>query len=173
MLDQVRQVIDLRSFSNLWYWIVLAALWSSVSHWCLGVPYDLVLRARRGHDQAAHDLQVLAEVNVNRLLSLVQYSGVAATAFTAFLLTGLVVMGWFYDSEFCQALFLLTAPLVLIGIWSLHTARRLRERNFEDVPGALRVHRLGVQIMGIVFIFITAFWGMYVNVTVDPLLRGT
>jgi len=31
-LDLVTEVIDLRSFSNLWYWIVLAILWSSLSH---------------------------------------------------------------------------------------------------------------------------------------------
>jgi hypothetical protein len=45
-LDLVTEVIDLRSFSNLWYWIVLAILWSSLSHWTLGVPYHIVTRAR-------------------------------------------------------------------------------------------------------------------------------
>ncbi len=40
-------LIDMRSFSNLWYWIALAVTWSSTSHWVLGVPFDMVLRARR------------------------------------------------------------------------------------------------------------------------------
>ena len=35
----------MRSFSNLWYWIALAVLWSTVSHWVLGVPFDMVQRA--------------------------------------------------------------------------------------------------------------------------------
>jgi hypothetical protein len=52
-LDLVTEVIDLRSFSNLWYWIVLAILWSSLSHWTLGVPYHIVTRARRGDERAA------------------------------------------------------------------------------------------------------------------------
>jgi hypothetical protein len=52
-LDLVTEVIDLRSFSNLWYWIVLAILWSSLSHWTLGVPYHIVARARRGDERAA------------------------------------------------------------------------------------------------------------------------
>jgi hypothetical protein len=43
----VFEVIDMRSFSNLWYWIALAVLWSSTSHWVLGVPFDMIQRARR------------------------------------------------------------------------------------------------------------------------------
>ena len=49
--DTVFEVIDMRSFSNLWYWIGLAVLWSSVSHWVLGVPYDSILRAKRATEE--------------------------------------------------------------------------------------------------------------------------
>ena len=31
----VLELIDMRSFSSLWYWIGLAVLWSSASHWVL------------------------------------------------------------------------------------------------------------------------------------------
>lgn len=171
ILDLAREVIDLRSFSNLWYWIVLAVFWSTASHFTLGVPYDLVQRARKGHEQSVHDLRILAEVNVNRILSLAESSGLTLTAMAAFMITGLVILGWGYDSEFCQAVFLLMGPMVLIGLWTLRSARRLREGGFEDIPEAMRWHRLGVQAMGVVFIFITAFWGMLVNVTVNPLLN--
>ena len=40
----VSEVIDLRSFSNLWFWIALAVMWSTVSHWVMGVPWDMVQR---------------------------------------------------------------------------------------------------------------------------------
>ena len=40
-------VIDFRSFSNLWFWIMLAVAWSTASHWVLGIPFDMVLRARQ------------------------------------------------------------------------------------------------------------------------------
>jgi hypothetical protein len=33
----------------------------------------------------------------------------------------------------------------------------------------LRMHRIYVQMLGVLFIFLTAFWGMYTNVTVGPL----
>ena len=44
---RIFEVIDMRSFSNLWYWIMLAVIWSSTSHWVLGVPHDMFIRARR------------------------------------------------------------------------------------------------------------------------------
>ena len=64
-------VIDLRSFSNLWYWIALATLWSSVSHWVLGVPHDMIQRARREGGQAQSDVEDLVRININRLLHLI------------------------------------------------------------------------------------------------------
>ena len=75
---RVFEAIDLRSFSNLWYWIGLAVFWSSVSYWVLGVPWDLIQRARRGDDEArAQDMQDIVRVNVNRLLLIGQVSGLA------------------------------------------------------------------------------------------------
>ena len=56
-------LIDLRSFSNLWYWIALAVAWSSASHWVLGIPYDMVLRARRMGGQAEQDLTDITRVD--------------------------------------------------------------------------------------------------------------
>lgn len=168
-LELARDVIDLRSFSNLWYWIVLAVMWSTFSHWALGVPYDMVSRARRGHERSAHDMRVLAEVNTNRILTIVEVSGLGVTAFAFFVLTGLAVLGWVYGVEFAQAVFLLLAPMVGIAAWSLRTARILRATGFEDVARRLKNHRLGVQMMGVVFIFVTAFWGMWVNVRIGPL----
>ena len=43
-------------------WIVLAVAWSSASHWVLGVPFDMVMRARRQGGQAAADLEDLARI---------------------------------------------------------------------------------------------------------------
>ena len=66
-LQIIFEVIDMRSFSNLWYWIALAVVWSTTSHWVLGVPYDMILRARRKGGQAMTDLEDIVRVNVNRL----------------------------------------------------------------------------------------------------------
>ncbi|MGP1358809.1 component of SufBCD complex [Roseicyclus sp.] len=167
--DLVTEVIDLRSFSNLWYWIVLAILWSTMSNWTLGVPHHIVTRARRGDERAKRDMQALAEINGERLISVTDQSGAVFTGFAAFVSSGLAIMGWVYRVEFCQALFLLIFPAFLVGALTISTARKMRAGGYEDVARHLRRHRVYVQALGVLFIFLTAFWGMYTNVTVGPL----
>jgi len=169
-IDLVTQVIDLRSFSNLWYWIVLAILWSTLSHWVMGIPFHIVQRARRGDADSARDLQALAEINSRRIVELADVSGTAMVASSAFVVSSLAVLGWGFGVEFCQAVLLLLLPLLLVSALSVRTAMVLRRTGFEDLPRRLRNHRLMVQAMGIVFIFVTAFWGMYTNVTVSPFI---
>lgn len=57
---RISEVIDFRSFSNLWFWIALAVMWSTASHWVMGVPWDLVQRARRQGGRAGEDVHQLA-----------------------------------------------------------------------------------------------------------------
>ena len=66
----VFELIDLRSFSNLWYWIMLGVVWSMASHWVLGVPFDMIQRARRDGGQAEQDLEALVRINTQRMLLL-------------------------------------------------------------------------------------------------------
>ena len=73
------EVIDMRSFSNLWFWIALAVVWSSASHWVLGVPFDMVHRARRHGGQAQIDLDDLARINANRLLHMLEDAGLCCS----------------------------------------------------------------------------------------------
>lgn len=168
-LDLVTEVIDLRSFSNLWYWIVLAILWSSLSHWTLGVPYHVVARARRGDARAAQDMRALAEINGARILAVTDQSAPVLLGVSVFIATGLAMTGWLYHVEFLQAVFLLMFPAMLVGGLTVLTARRLRRTGYENVARDLRRHRIYVQMLGVLFIFLTAFWGMYTNVTVGPL----
>lgn len=167
--DLVTEVIDLRSFSNLWYWIVLAILWSSMSAWTIGVPYHLVTRTRRGDAQAEADMLILTRMNAERNILYAETSGTWAMGFSTFILTGLFIIGWVYSVEFCQAIFLLLCPSMIViglGVW---TSKRLKADDYQHVPQILRQHRTMVQMLGVVFIFITAFWGMYQNVNVGPL----
>jgi hypothetical protein len=61
--ENVFELIDMRSFSNLWYWIALAVVWSTASHWVLGVPFDLITRARRKGGVVEQDLKTLLRIN--------------------------------------------------------------------------------------------------------------
>lgn len=161
----------MRSFSNLWFWIVLAVVWSSASHWVLGVPYDMVMRAKRYGEEAQEDLEDLVRININRLLYIAHISGLWLAGFVCFILTMLVLLGFVYGMEFAQAVFLLALPLTLVGLLSLSTARLIRGEHAtgERLYKRLNRHRLYTQLIGMVAIFVTALWGMYQNMTLGPL----
>ncbi|MFW8593029.1 component of SufBCD complex [Cribrihabitans neustonicus] len=162
------ELIDLRSFSNLWYWISLAVMWSSASHWVLGVPFDMVYRARRNGGQAAQDLEDIVRINVNRLLYVAEVSGPWLLALGCFVLTMLGLLGFLYLVEFAQAVFLLMFPMAVVSLISLATARRIAQEQAtgEALRRRLATCRLIIQFVGLVSIFVTALWGMYQNLTI-------
>jgi len=169
--DSVFEVIDLRSFSNLWYWIGLAVFWSSVSHWILGVPYDTIMRAKRGRpENAMDDFHDHVRINVNRILYIAEWSGTWIALFGSAFMTALVLAAFYYQIEFAQAVFLLLGPLVLLSLLTLRTARIIRRDNLQDealIRQLLR-HRFMTQGIGVVAIFLTAMYGMWVNLYVGP-----
>mmetsp|Transcript_23829 Transcript_23829/g.43071 ORF Transcript_23829/g.43071 Transcript_23829/m.43071 type:complete len:164 (+) Transcript_23829:1307-1798(+) len=160
----------MRSFSNLWFWIALAVVWSTASHWVLGVPYDMVSRARRNGGQSAQDLEDLIRINTNRLLFIGNVSGLWVLGLTCFVLTGLALLGFVYRVEFAQALFLLGFPMSLVGALNLSTARLIQDEGAQGPQLWQRMtrHRTYVQAIGMVSIFVTALWGMYQNMAVGP-----
>ncbi|MEK6217539.1 MAG: component of SufBCD complex [Boseongicola sp.] len=170
--ETVFEVNDMRSYSNLWYWIALAVLWSSVSHWVLGVPFDMIIRARRDADEESlADLHDLVRVNVRRILYIVETSGswmllFGSTVFTVFLLLAVL-----YDVEFAQAVLLLAGPLGLLGAQSVWTSRKIRANgdHGEVLVRRLMKHRFLTQMIGVVSIFATAMYGMFKNLYVGPL----
>jgi hypothetical protein len=179
----VFEVIDMRSFSNLWYWIGLAVLWSSASHWVLGVPYDLIQRARRTGGAAEEDLRDIVRINCNRLLFIADVSGLVVAWFGATVFTTLFLVGFWYGHQFAQAVFLMLFPMTLVGLLSVWTARRIAASGGaggRDGPGVpaeflyarLRVQRTLTQAIGMIAIFLTAMWGMAQNLSTGPLNGG-
>jgi len=169
--ELVFEVIDMRSFSNLWYWIALAVVWSTTSHWVLGVPYDMVLRARRHGGQAQQDLEDMVRITTNRLVHIVQVAGPILLAFVCFVLTGLGLMAFYYDVEIAQALFLLAFPMSIVGALSFRAAAQIAESGIkgEVLYKRLMNHRIVTQGIGMLAIFITAMFGMYQNLSLGAL----
>ncbi|SLN13273.1 hypothetical protein ROA7023_00046 [Roseisalinus antarcticus] len=172
--ETVFEVIDMRSFSNLWFWIALAVVWSTASHWVLGVPFDMVTRARRHGGQAQADLEEMVRINVSRILYIGRVSGLVLLGFLCFVLTSLAVLGFAYNVEFAQALFLLGLPMSFVGALSLSTARLIEtERPEAEVLNKrLTRHRQYVQVIGMLSIFVTALWGMWQNLDRSFLFNG-
>ena len=171
LYQTVVELIDLRSFSNLWYWIGLAVLWSTVSHWVMGIPHDMIQRARRSGGSTLADVQALARINVDRILSILELAGIWLAAFAAGTLTVLLVLGFWYDVEFAQAVFMMAFPMTLVGLLSIRTARVMQRSEYD--PDRLFLilarHRFWTQLMGVISIFITAVWGMYQNMSIGAL----
>ena len=164
------EVIDMRSFSNLWYWIALAVVWSSAAHWVLGIPYDMIQRARRDDQEAMADLGEITRVTIKRMLFIADTAGLWLLGFTSFMLTGLGILAFVYWVEFAQAVFLLGFPMSIVGAMTLATASRIAKGGVQgpDLIRALLRHRFFVQLVGIVAIFVTAMWGMYENLSGFP-----
>lgn len=162
----------MRSFSNLWYWIGLAVLWSSVSHRVLGVPHDMILRARREKEgEAMEDLHAIVRVHVNRIIYVADVSGSWLFLLGSTILTILALTAFLYDVEISQAIFLMLMPLAIVALMTAWTARKIRkngDRN-QKLIRRLNRHRLFTQLVGVAAIFITAMFGMYKNLNVGPL----
>lgn len=165
------EVIDLRSFSNLWYWIALAVLWSSISHWVLGVPHDMIHRARREGGQVLADVEDLVRINVNRLLHMVDGGALLFVGLVGFWLSTLGMLAFYYRIEFAQALFLLLAPLSLVLWRSVIECRRIAAgaNRGEALLHRLIIHRRIVQVIGMISIAVTALYGTWLNISVSIL----
>lgn len=159
------EVIDLRSFSNLWFWIALAVLWSSASHWVMGVPHDMIYRARRLGGQAEKDVQDLARVYATRILDVIDTGLPLVIGFACFWFTVLGTLAFVYDVEFAQALFLMMGPMTIVIWHSIRTARIVigSEGAAETLFQSLLWHRRVTQLVGMIAITVTAIYGMWQN----------
>jgi hypothetical protein len=165
------EVIDMRSFSNLWYWIALAVLWSTASHYVLGVPFDLAQKAVKEGGEKMADVEVLVRINVGRLLNIAEVSGLFSVTILSAGLTFLFSLGVFYDVQFAQATFLMAFPMCCVVLMNVATARKIRAEQpmGNDLFSILRRQRYKTQLIGMLSIFITAMWGMYQNLVSGPL----
>ncbi len=165
------EIIDMRSFSNLWYWIGLAVAWSMASYWVVGVPYDMIQRAGRVEGEALEDLETIVRVNCNRITSLSDQSGMSLIAVASAVLSSLAILGFWYSVEFAQAVFLLMFPMVFVGLLSVRSAITIQSQALEGeaLRRFLLRHRLMVQLIGMLAILITALWGMYHNLAYSVL----
>jgi hypothetical protein len=142
----------------------------------MGVPYDAVSRARKAAigdegGSAQEDLEILVRVNCNRIVHIMDVSGAWIIGMAFFLLTILAALGFWYKIEIAQAIFLLAAPMTFVALLSVRNARQIRGHGTfgEALRGHLGRQRFFNQVIGMVSIFITAFWGMWHNLSATVL----
>lgn len=170
--DALFQVIDLRTFSSIWYWLSVAVTWSTLSHWIIGVPFDMIMRARRQGPEAEHDLEQLVDINIRRLMGITDIAGLWLIGVVSFVLTSLAAMGFYYGLELAQGLFCLALPASVVGAMGLYKSRQLQamQPKGTELARQLLRHRFQIQVIAMLSIFVTAMYGMYHNLSVLPLI---
>lgn len=169
--DGLLSLIDTHSFSNLWFWIGLAVMWSNLAHHILGVPFDMVQRARKNGGQPMTDLEEMTAIQLRRRLGLMRAGGVWIVGVWAAILTVLLVMAVQHQLELAQALSLLLVPATLAMAISMRFALKLERMmpKGEDLCRQLTWHRVVIQAVGLAAIFVTAVYGMLHNLSVTVL----
>ena len=161
----IARVIDLATFSSIWYWLAVIVSWAVASHWLVGVPFDLLYRARKATSQELSDLEAITYVNVRRFTGLTDLAGPWLLGFVVFVLTSLGSAGFYYGLELGQGLFILAAPLTIIMVLNVSVAHQLRASPLYGEALVQRLFRLRIwsQVVGMIAIFFTAMYGMWFN----------
>ncbi len=159
------EFIDLRSFSNLWYWIAVFAVWTKATRWGLGVPYDMVRQARRQGGPALQDLEVMARITTGRMLATSRGLGPWLVGLVSFGITVLALLGFIYQSGLALALFCLFVPLCGLGYLTLRAALRVESGEGQGAPliALLSGHRRSVQFLAVLAVGATILFGFYTN----------
>ncbi|PUB12813.1 hypothetical protein [Yoonia sediminilitoris] len=165
--DAIFQVISLHTFSNVWYWLAVAVTWSTASHWIIGVPFDMIHRARRNGDQATADLEAIVAINVRRLIAIADVAGLWLMGFAAFVLSVLAMAGFYYGFELAQGFFCIALPLTVVVILNIRLSMSFArsQPTGDDLVHALLGLRFWIQTIAMVSIFATAMYGMYHNLS--------
>lgn len=118
------------SFQNVWYWAFSVLALTLATQRTLGVPYDMLLRAR---DDAAEVSRVewLAHHAAGRVTAVSGRAGTAFAAAVGFVLAGLFVFGFLSGYELARAAFLLALPLAMIGYSTLRLAVSVQTRDLR------------------------------------------
>jgi hypothetical protein len=167
------EFVDMRSFTNIWFWIVLAVMWSSLSQYVMGVPFDMVTRARRHGGRAQRDLETLVDLQIDRRLHIAEVSGPWLVGFVMAGLTVLGLLGFLYRFQLGQALFLLLMPASAVQFLGILTARRLARAPLrgEALCSFIARQRMLVQAIGVLCIAITAGWAIWSIMNSSALAR--
>jgi hypothetical protein len=128
------------SFLSIWYWVLHAVVWSLACYRTLGVPLDMLHRARSA-PEIAERVDLLAHLASARIGGVHDLFGVPIAAFAGFSLTVLWVIGFGLGIEAAQAAFVLLLPLAVIGYSKLRLALAVRGRGIEGAELVLALAR--------------------------------
>jgi hypothetical protein len=137
-------------FQSIWYWTLHVVVWTVACYRTLGVPHDMLLRARR-IPEIADRVNTLAHLSSERIGGIYDRAGVPLAAAAGFLLAAVAALGFVNGLEVARAALMILLPLALIGYSKLRLAlyiRRSRIRGARLVVLLAR-RRFGHQLLAI------------------------
>lgn len=166
------RLIELNTFVSVWYWLAVIVTWSVASNWLIGVPFDVLFRARKLGEVELADLEALVDINVRRIVSMNEIFAPAFVALIAFALSALGVLGIVYRVELAQGLLALAVPLTAVVVVNMRLAHQLHAAPLTGraLVRKLFTVRLWTQIVGMVALFFTAFYGIYYAISSQQFL---
>ncbi len=161
--EAITRFIAFDTFANIWYWLAVVVSWSVASNWLIGVPFDMLYRARKYGAQEVADLAALVDINVRRIMAFDRMIGPLVIGLAAFMLSGLGMMGFYYDFAFAEGLFVLGAPLSIVGAINLRLAHQLSAHPLagKDLVRRMFKIRFWTQVIAMIALFFTAMYGIY------------
>lgn len=119
------QFIAAAHFESPWYWVLHVVVWTVACTRTLGVPHDMLIRARRLPEVAAR-VDLLANLAAERLAGVADGFGPVIAAATGFLLAALAGLGFWNGIEAAQASLCLLAPLAAVAFSKIRLALWIR-----------------------------------------------
>jgi hypothetical protein len=152
-VSRVFQTFAAASFQSIWYWVLHVVVWTLACYRTLGVPHDLLLRARRVPEVSAR-VDTLAQLTSERVGGIYDALGVPIAAGLGFLLAGLFALGFGTGIETAQAAFAIVLPLVVINYSKLRLALAVRRHGIAGprLVLALARRRVWHQLIAVVAI---------------------
>jgi hypothetical protein len=128
------------SFLSIWYWVLHAVVWTLACYRTLGVPLDMLHRAR-GAPEIAGRVDALAQLASARIGGVHDLLGAPIAALIGFILAVLAVIGFGLAVEAAQAAFVIVLPLAVIGYSKLRLALAVRRRGMAGAELVLALAR--------------------------------
>ncbi|HRO12126.1 hypothetical protein [Amaricoccus sp.] len=155
------QTLAAASFLSIWYWVLHAVVWTLACYRTLGVPLDMLHRAR-AEPEIAGRVDLLAHLAAARIAGLYDLLGVPIAALGGFALATLFVIGFGLGMEAAQAAFALLLPLGVIGYSKLRLALAVRRYRMGGAGLVLALARRRVWHQFIAILAMSAALGLAV-----------
>ncbi|MFV0409360.1 MAG: hypothetical protein ACK5LJ_06595 [Paracoccus sp. (in: a-proteobacteria)] len=179
-MTEILTILDARSFSSPWFWLVLITVWTLSGRHVLGVPGDVLAGASRALREAEGGGPVLPDeaallldwllLNLPRW-RIARIEGAVFCGVIAFIATVLMVLGFGFGLEMAQALSLILLPQALLLALRLRLACRLspmleaaRQGEIPPAEAAAQMlrriggYRIVQMVVSVLALVVTLFW---------------